>query len=81
MAKPKRIEFDAPEGFVLPEGKAVGDDVELMATVRMKPDGRLCLVEIDGVRMKGFRDDEDDGKTYAQAAADMMDEGSGQGGY
>lgn len=70
---PKRIEFDAPDGFVLPEGKAVGDDFELMATIRMKPDGRLCIVELDGNRMPGFRDDEDDGKTYADASADAMD--------
>lgn len=75
---PKRIEFDAPDGWSLPEGKATGDDVEVLATVRAKSDGRLCLVELDGHRMKGFRDDEDDGKTYAQASADAMDE---QGGY
>lgn len=70
---PKRVEFDAPEGFVLPEGKAVNDDIELMATVRMKTDGRLCLVELDGVRMPGFKEDEDDGKTYANASADAME--------
>lgn len=75
---PKRIEFDAPAGWSLPEGKATGDDVEVLATIRAKSDGRLCLVELDGHRMKGFRDDEDDGKTYAQASADAMDE---QGGY
>lgn len=71
---PKRIEFDAPDGFVLPEGLGVDDDIEIMATVRMKPDGRLCLVELDGTRMPGFRDDEDDGKTYAQASAEAMDD-------
>jgi len=75
---PKRIEFDAPEGFVLPEGKGVGDDVEVLATVRAKSDGRLCLVELDGHRMKGFKEDEDDGKSYAEASSDAMDE---QGGY
>lgn len=69
----KRIEFDAPPGWVIPEGMAVGDDAELMATVRIKPDGRLCLVELDGTRMPGFRDDEDDGKTYADASADAME--------
>ncbi len=77
---PKRIEFDAPEGFSLPEGKQVGDDIEVMATIRVKPDGRLCLVEIDGHRMPGYRDDEDDGKSYADASADAM-ESSGQEGY
>jgi hypothetical protein len=78
----KRIEFDAPDGWVLPEGKAIDDDFEVLATVRMKKGGRLCLVELDGHKMPGYRDDEDDGKTYAQAAADSMDdEGIGQGGY
>ena len=77
---PKRIEFDPPEGFVLPEGKAVGDDIELMATVRVKPDGRLCLVALNDERMPGFRDDEDDGKSYATASADAMDDGE-KGGY
>lgn len=67
---PKRIEFDPPEGFSLPEGKAVNDDIEVMATVRMKPDGRLCLVAVNDERMPGFRDDEDDEKTYAQASSD-----------
>lgn len=78
---PKRIEFDPPEGFTLPEGKAVGDDIELMATVRVKPDGRLCLVALNDERMPGFRDDEDDGKSYADASADVMDEGMMEGGY
>jgi len=78
MAKPKRIEFDAPDGWNLPEGKAVGDDIEVMATVRVKPDGRLCLVELDEHKMPGYRDDEDDGKTYAQAAGDAMEQ---EGGY
>lgn len=75
---PKRIEFDAPEGWALPEGKAIGDDVEVLATVRAKSDGRLCLVELDGHKMKGYKDDEDDGKTYAQASADAMEN---EGGY
>jgi len=85
--KSKRIEFDSPPGFALPEGKAVGDDIEVMASVRVKPDGRLCLVELDGNRMPGYKEgdeDEPDGKTYAQAAADRMDAempGGRTGGY
>lgn len=70
---PKRIEFNPPEGFSLPEGKAVGDDIEVMATVRMKPDGSLCLVAINDSRMPGYRDDDDDGKTYAQASAEEFE--------
>lgn len=75
----KRIEFDAPDGFVLPEGKGAGDDVEVLATVRAKSDGRLCLVELDGHRMKGFRDEDEDEKTYVQASTEAMEQG--EGGY
>lgn len=76
---PKRVEFDPPNGFILPEGKDVNEDIELMATVRMKPGGRLCLVALDGNKMPGYRDDEDDGKTYAAASADEFE--SQNGGY
>lgn len=75
---PKRIEFDAPDDWSSPEGKAIGDHVEVLVTVEIKSGGRLCLVELDGHKMKGYKDDEDDGKTYAQASSDAMDE---QGGY
>ena len=78
---PKRIEFDAPEDFVWPEG-ADEDEAEFVATIRRKPSGRLCLVELDGIRMPGYRNDEDDGKTYAEAAAERMDNAQGgTGGY
>lgn len=77
--KSKRIEFEPPSGWTIPEGKSVGDDIELMATVRVKPDGRLCLVALNDEKMPGFRDDEDDGKSYANAAADAMD--GEEGGY
>lgn len=75
MASAKRIEFDAPEGFVLPEGKAINEDIECMAVVRMKADGRLCLVELNGERMPGYKEDDDEhqGKSYPQVAADEMD--------
>lgn len=69
----KRIEFDPPEGFVMPEGVAENEDFEVMAAVRVKPDGRLCLVELDGIRMPGFKEDDDDGKTYADASVDAME--------
>jgi len=41
-------EFDAPEGFEVPEGSEPGADFQAVATVRQKADGRLCLVSLDG---------------------------------
>lgn len=77
---PKRIEFDPPEDFVWPEGMGEDDEAEYVAVIRRKPDGRLCLVALDGIRMPGFRKNEDDGKTYAEAAAEGL-EGEENGGY
>ena len=75
---PKRIEFDPPEGFVWPEG-ADEDEAEFVATIQRKPSGRLCLKTLDGFKMPGYRDDEDDGKTYAEAASEGMK--NQEGGY
>jgi hypothetical protein len=41
-------EFDAPQGFEVPEGSEPGADFQAVATVRQKADGRLCLVSLDG---------------------------------
>lgn len=76
----KRVEFDAPSGWVSPEGVGENEDIELMASVRVKPGGRLCLVELDGIRMPGYRKDDDDGKTYAQASSEAYDEGDAEKG-
>lgn len=67
----KRIEFDPPEDFSIPEGKTSGDDFDIVATIRIKPDGRLCLVALDGARMPGYTDGDD--KSYPDAVAERMD--------
>ena len=46
---PKEIEFQAPKGFSPPEDSAPGQSFEVMATVKMKDNGMLCLEAIDGV--------------------------------
>lgn len=72
----KRIEFDPPKDWSPPEGKdSPGDEPEVLATVRIKKGGRLCLVALDGKRLPGYSDDEDDGKTYPEAVAEHMDKG------
>jgi hypothetical protein len=48
-ATPKEIEFPAPKGFSPPEDSTPGQPFEVMATVRMKDNGMLCLEAVDGV--------------------------------
>lgn len=74
MAKQKRIEFDLPEGFVQPEGVSVNGQFESLAIIQLKEDGRACLVALDGYRMPGYKEGDDDGKSYASAAAEGMPE-------
>lgn len=60
----KRVEFKAPEGFTLPEGKQAGDTFEEVATFKIKPDGSLCLVELGDVKMPGYGEDTSDDAQY-----------------
>lgn len=72
----------------MPEGKGEeGDEIELVDTWRVKPDGKLCLVEFDGHKMPGYdgdygeaEPDKEDKRGYADAAADAMEEDMQQGG-
>lgn len=73
----KRIEFKLPEGFVQPEGVSKNGQFEALATIQLKDDGKACLVAVDGYRMPGYQEedsDEDDGKSYSQAASEGMPE-------
>lgn len=46
------IEFDAPEGFELPEGVEVGKEFDLVATFKVKEDGEMCLQKVGGLPVK-----------------------------
>jgi len=48
-AAAKEIEFPAPKGFSPPEESTPGQPFEVMASVRMKENGMLCLEAVDGV--------------------------------
>lgn len=45
---PKEIEFEAPKGFLPPEDSEPGKPFEVLATIRLKEDGKLCLEALDG---------------------------------
>lgn len=51
------IEFKAPKGMEVPEGIAVGDTFEVMATVALGEEGELYLREIDGLPVMGLEKD------------------------
>jgi len=79
MAKSKRIEFDLPDGFTIPDGISSDGEFETLATIKMKDDGSVCLVALDGYRMPGYREEDEpeteDKRGYAQAASDVIPDG------
>lgn len=82
MPSGKEIKFQLPDGFSVPEGHGIGDEIEVLATLRLEDGGRACLVEVDGKAMPGYDDASEDKRSYPQAAADEFDRmKSTQGGY
>lgn len=55
----KEIEFPAPEGFAPPENSEPGNPFEVLATIRQKENGMLCLEALDGAPVSP----EEDGET------------------
>lgn len=56
----KKIEFELPAGWQLPEGKKAGDRVEGVYELELKPNGMACLASLDDVPMPGYTDDDYD---------------------
>lgn len=50
---------------MVPEGKTAGDTIEMMAEFQLKPNGKICLVSIEGNDMPGYKDDDDKKESYA----------------
>lgn len=75
--KTKRVEFKPPDDFFLPEGAGTNEDFDLVCTLRIKKDGKLCLVKLGDVEMPGYEDDEDENESrpqYGQARQMMTGE-------
>lgn len=62
----KKVVFELPEGFEVPEGIVEGETFETGATLRVEPNGKVCLIELDGFVMPGY----DGEKTDTDATAD-----------
>jgi hypothetical protein len=57
---PTEPEFENPSGFGAPQGTEPGGEFEAVAVLRLKPDGNLCLVSLDGSKFEDKEKDYDD---------------------
>jgi hypothetical protein len=55
-----KVVFDMPEGAVSLQELAEDDTVELAAVFRKEPDGKICLVEVEGVEVSSYEDEDED---------------------
>lgn len=83
----KKITFEIPDGFAVPEGLESGDEFDASATFKIEDNGKkLCLLAVDGVALPGYEKDAEKGRraqegdagmqgTLAQRYATAMDQG------
>lgn len=53
----EELDFKVPEGVDLADLKD-GEEREVVATIRKKPDGMACLVSLEGVPLEGYEEEE-----------------------
>lgn len=63
-------EFDIPKGFQTPENLANDAEFESLATVRLKGDGRACIVALDGNALDADIGKEEAGEPKESGASD-----------
>lgn len=79
MKNSKKIEFNLPEGFSVPDDVSENGQFQALATIQLKDGGKACLVAIDDYRMPGYQEKDgnesemnEDKRSYSEAAsADM----------
>lgn len=59
-------EFSAPPGFVAPEGTEPGTTFPVVVELKTKPDGKLCLVSIEGAEYRERDPEEPDDDSYEE---------------
>lgn len=69
--------FSPPEGFQPPEGAdAPGKEFDMVVTLKVEEDGKLCIVKLGDQDMPGYDDEEEHGrpsyKKYAQGIMSQM---------
>ncbi len=65
MDQGKKVEFDPPKGFVLPEGVQAGEEFDLVCTFRTKQDGKICLTQLGDTKMPGYDDKKESRPSYS----------------
>lgn len=66
-------EFTAPDGFNPPEGTKPGEEFDALGTFKLQDDGSVCLVAVDGVKLKPEAEKE----SPSEEAKEADSEGSG----
>lgn len=66
------VEFSPPPGLMIPEGLTADATFELPAEFRVKPDGKICLVAIDGVDLPEKEDDEIEEEEEVEVGPDPL---------
>lgn len=70
----KLIEFSPPAGLKLPEALEADGEFDALATFRYKKSGKICLVEIDGNPMPGYKDNDADEGDYVAGVGKRYEE-------
>lgn len=52
-------DFKLPAGFSMPEGKGVGDTIQIMATLKLEEGGKACLTKLGDTPMSSTKDSKD----------------------
>lgn len=78
--KGSKVELTPPMG-VVPEGKQVGDDFDLVCTFRVEQGGRCCLTTMGNTPMPGYDGGETETKPNYGDMAKSMAESGAMGGY
>jgi hypothetical protein len=76
MKSAPRIEFRLPTGIV-PEGTAVGEDFDLVVTLRLKAGGSVCMVQAGDVKLPGYEAKERGSKPSYKGEYDQMQAAGG----
>jgi len=51
-----------PEGIEIPDGSVPGDTVEFLAQVKLGEGGKAEIVDLDGITIPGYEEEEEEGE-------------------
>jgi hypothetical protein len=74
------LEFDAPKDFIAPEGISEGESFEEICTLKLKANGKLCLVKLGDAPLDDGKDDHDEDDSEAGFKSRITDAFKNRGG-